>query len=315
MKIFVTGGAGYLGSVIVPELLKKGYQVTVLDNFMYNQNSLLDCCHDQNLTIMRGDANDEALLKEGMGQADAILPLACLTGAPLCDKEPKLAESIILDAVRSIITLRSKDQIIIYPTTNSGYGIGEKDKHCTEETPLRPVSLYGQLKVKVEEEILSAQNSITLRLATAFGISPRMRLDLLVNDFTYRAVHFQYIELFEAHFMRNFVHVRDIAGVFIHCLENFDKMKNETYNVGLSEANISKWQLCEEIKKHVPEFRFEETKSGKDPDQRDYIVSNEKIEKAGFKANISLSEGIEELIKGYKIINQEKSLQVQLANV
>jgi nucleoside-diphosphate-sugar epimerase len=315
MNILVTGGAGYLGSILVPTLLKEGHRVTVIDNFMYHQTSLLDCCYDTNLKIIRGDARDEAILSNEIKEADAIFPLACLTGAPLCDQEPQAAEETIVDAIRMIIGLRSKNQIIIYPTTNSGYGVGEKGKFCTEETPLRPVSLYGRLKVQAEGDVLTAGNSVTLRLATAFGISPRMRLDLLVNDFTYRAAKEKYIELYEAHFKRNYIHVRDVAKAFVHILNHFDKVKNETYNVGLSDANLSKLELCEEIKKHIPEFQFVESNKGTDPDKRDYIVSNEKIEKTGFVPDVSLSKGIQELIKGYRIINQDKYLTSRLTNI
>jgi len=306
MNILVTGGAGYLGSILVPTLLRNGHHVTVIDNFMYNQTSLLDCCIDPNLTVIRGDARDKALIEQNMKKADAVFPLACLTGAPLCVRDPQAAESIILDAVKMILDLRSKKQIIIYPTTNSGYGIGEKGIRCTEETPLRPVSLYGQLKVAAENEILNSGNSITLRLATAFGVSPRMRLDLLVNDFVYRAVYDRFIVLFEAHFKRNYIHVRDVANAFVHSLNHFDKMKNEPYNVGLSDANLSKLELCEAIKNHVPEFYFIESNIGEDPDKRDYIVSNEKIEKAGFKPKVPLSTGIQELVQGYQIIRRNQ---------
>ncbi|OGX47306.1 MAG: hypothetical protein A2243_01810 [Omnitrophica WOR_2 bacterium RIFOXYA2_FULL_38_17] len=306
MNILVTGGAGYLGAVMVPKLLKEGHKVTVLDNFMYDQTSLLDCCYDQDLTIVRGDTRDKVLVKKLLKDADAVFPLACLTGAPLCKKEPEAAKAILLDAVRMILGLKSKDQMVIFPTTNSGYGVGEKGIHCTEKTPLRPVSLYGTLKVDAENAILEAGNGITLRLATAFGVSPRMRLDLLVNDFTYRAVYDRFIVLFEAHFKRNFIHVRDVANAFIHSLNNFDKMKNEPYNVGLSDANLSKSELCAEIKKHVPEFYFVESNIGEDPDKRDYVVSNEKIEKTGFKREVSLSDGIQELVKGYNIIKRNQ---------
>ena len=310
MKILVTGGAGYLGAVLVPALLREGYEVIVLDNFMYNQTSLLDCCYDPNLTIVRGDTRDKPLMTRLIKDVDAIFPLACLTGAPLCKQDPLGAQTILLDAIKMILALRGPDQKIIFPTTNSGYGVGQKDKFCTEETPLNPISLYGQLKVQAEQELLNAGNCITLRLATAFGISPRMRLDLLVNDFAYRAVYDRFIILFEAHFKRNFIHVRDVAKAFIHSLKNFDQMKNEPYNVGLSDANLSKFELCEEIQKHVKEFYFTESKIGKDPDKRDYIVSNEKIEKTGFTPDVSLSAGIEELVKGYQIIKR-----TQYANI
>lgn len=306
MNILVTGGAGYLGSVMVPRLLAAGHQVTVLDNFMYHQTSLLDCCHDEKLTIVRGDARDQRVMEQLMASADAIFPLACLTGAPLCAKEPEAARSTLLGAVQLILNLRSPDQMIIFSTTNSGYGVGEEGKFCTEKTPLRPISLYGRLKVDAEDAILDAGNSITLRLATAFGISPRMRLDLLVNDFTYRAVYDRFVILFEAHFKRNFIHVRDVAKAFLHSLDHFEDMKNEPYNVGLSDANLSKKELCEEIQKHVAEFHFLESDIGEDPDKRDYIVSNEKIEAAGFKPDVSLPDGIKELVKGYQIIKRDQ---------
>lgn len=304
MKILVTGGAGYLGSVLVPKLLKANHKVMVVDNFMYNQTPLLDVCYDDKLEMVSADARDRAVISSAMKKADAIIPLACITGMPACSRDEIAARTTNFEAVKMIVDLKSKSQRIIFPTTNSGYGVGEKGKYCTEKTPLRPVSLYGRLKVEIEKIILDAGNSITLRLATAFGLSPRMRLDLLVNDFTYRAVTDRYIVLFEAHFKRNFIHVRDVAGAFMHALDNFDSMKNEPYNVGLSDANLSKWELCEKIKQEVPGFYFVESKIGKDPDKRDYIVSNEKIEKTRFKPEMSLQAGIKELIKGYKIIRR-----------
>jgi nucleoside-diphosphate-sugar epimerase len=310
VRILVTGAAGYIGSVLCPQLLKEGHEVIAIDNFMYNQSSLLDSCHYETLTIVRGDVRDEALISKYIKNADIILPLACLTGAPICTKDPIAARTVNLDAVKMILSLRSKKQRIIYPTTNSGYGVGQKDKFCDENTPLNPVSLYGQLKTEAETAVLQAGNSITLRLATVFGASPRMRLDLLVNDFTYRAVYDRFIVLFEAHFKRNYIHIRDIARVFIHCLNNFESMKGQPYNVGLSDCNISKRQLCEEIKKYVPQFHIVESEIGQDPDKRDYIVSNEKIESAGFKPKFSLEFGIKELIKAYNILKRN-----QYANV
>ena len=304
MKILVTGGAGYIGSVLVPEILKNGHEVTVIDSFMYNQGSLLDCCYDEKLSVIRGDARDRKLVSEIIKDVDAIFPLACLTGAPICDRDPIAAKTVNFDAIKMILELRSKDQIIIFPTTNSGYGIGQEGIYCTEETPLNPISLYGRLKVEIEKAILEAGNCITLRLATVFGISPRMRLDLLVNDFTYRAVTDRFLVLFESHFKRNYIHIRDVAKAFVHSLENFDKMKDEPYNVGLSDANLSKWELCEEIKKQVPDFYFVEAEVGEDPDKRDYIVSNEKIEATGFKPDYSLQQGIAELIRGYQVIRR-----------
>jgi len=208
------------------------------------------------------------------------------------------------------LELRNNKQMIIYPTTNSGYGIGQEGQMCTEESPLNPISTYGQLKTAVEKELLSSGNSITLRLATAFGISPRMRLDLLVNDFTYRAVNDKFLVLFESHFKRNYIYVGDVARAFLHSLGNFNKMKNEPYNVGLSDANLSKLELCQEIKKQIPGFHFVESKIGEDPDKRNYIVSNEKIEKSGFKPKMSLPEGIKELLKGYQVIKRS-----QFANI
>ena len=314
MRILITGGAGYLGSVMVPVFLKEGHRVVVIDNFMYGQNPLAALKDDRNLTVVKGDVRDEALIKRLLDEPDAIFPLACYTGAPLCDKFPKEAEEVSLKAIGTILKYRSKNQMIIFPTTNSGYGVGEKGKFCTEETPLRPISLYGRLKVRAEEEILNARNGITLRLATAFGVSPRMRLDLLVNDFTYKAVHVGRLKIFEGHFKRNYIHVKDIAKAFKHMLNGFDTLKDEPYNVGLSDANLSKLELCAEIKKQIPEFEFEESKDGKDPDQRDYIVSNEKIEKTGFRPEVSLPAGIAELIGLYRATDL-KTVGYQVANV
>jgi len=306
MKILVTGAAGYIGSILVPTLLKRGDEVIALDNFMYHQTSLLDCCCDEKLTIIRGDARNKELIASCLKDVNTIFPLACLTGAPLCDKDPISARTTNLDAIKLILELRRPDQIIIFPSTNSGYGIGQKDIYCDEETPLNPVSLYGRLKAEAERLILDSGNSITLRLATVFGISPRMRLDLLVNDFAYRAVNDRFMVIFQAHFKRNYIHIRDVVSAFIHCLENFDQMKNETYNVGLSDANLSKWELCQEIKKQVPDFYFAEAEVGEDPDKRNYIVSNAKIEQTGFKPEVSLQAGIKELIKGFKIIRRSQ---------
>ena len=306
MKILVTGGAGYIGSILVPQLLQIGYEVIVVDNFMYGQTSLLNCCNDKNLVVINGDSRNKKLIAEQVKKVDAILPLACLTGAPLCAKDPLGAKSTNFDAINMLLELRSKNQWIIFPTTNSGYGVGEKGKFCTEETPLRPVSSYGKLKIEMEKILLSHENTITLRYATVFGISPRMRLDLLVNDFTYRALNDRYLVLFEASFKRNYLHVRDAARAFMFCLENFEPMKGEPYNVGLSDANLSKFELCQEIQKFIPNFYFIESPIGEDIDKRDYIVSNTKIEAKGFDTKISLKSGIEELIKGYQIIKRNQ---------
>lgn len=302
MQILVTGGAGYIGSVLVPALLAQGHSVTVLDSFLYKQTSLLDCCHYPALTIVRGDVRDEALLTKLVGHADAILPLACLTGAPICDRDPWAAKAVNYDAIRVIAKTTSANQVLIFPSTNSGYGVGEEGIHCTEDTPLRPVSLYGRLKVDVEAALLDRGNCVTFRFATLFGTSPRMRLDLLVNDFTYRAVTDRCLVLFEAHFKRNYLHVRDAARAFMHVLDNYDSMKGKAYNVGLSNANLSKWELCQVIKRHVPQLCVMEAKLGEDPDKRNYIVSNERIESTGYRPAIDLDEGIQELIRGYTVV-------------
>ncbi len=304
MKVLVTGGAGYLGSVLVPTLLAEGFRVQVVDNFMYQQAPLLDCCHHPGFSIARGDARDRSLMAECMKDADWILPLACLTGAPLCERDPWEAQAVNRDAVRLVMELRSPQQRVIFPTTNSGYGIGQKGLHCSEETPLRPLTTYGRLKVEAEQIVLEGGNSLTFRLATVFGISPRMRLDLLVNDFVYRAVSDGFVVLFQADFKRNYIHVRDVARAFLHAIRNFETMKGRPYNVGLSEANLSKRELCEEIKKQVPNFYVTEAAVGEDPDKRDYIVSNERIEGTGFRPTVSLQQGIQELIKGYRIIRK-----------
>lgn len=310
MNILVTGGAGYIGSVLAPMLLEAGHRVTVVDNLMYNQTSLLDCCHHEDFIFINGDARDRDLLRSLLKGADAIFPLACYTGAPLCSRDPIGARSVNFDAIRTLLELRSPSQRIVFPTTNSGYGIGQNGIHCTEETPLNPISLYGKLKVEIEKILLDSENCITLRFATLFGISPRMRLDLLVNDFTYRAVHDRFLVLFEAHFKRNYLHVRDAARAFLHCLEHFERMKGQPYNVGLSDANLSKLELCQAIQKHAPDFYFTEAAIGEDVDKRNYIVSNEKIEATGYKARHSLERGIAELVKGYRILKRN-----QFANV
>jgi len=304
MRILVTGGAGYIGSILVPRLLSLGHDVTVVDSFIYRQSSLLDYCIDKKLQVVRGDARDKDLLSRLVPHADVILPLACLVGAPLCDKDPVGAQTVNRDAVIMLSRLRDRNQMMIFPMTNSGYGVGREGSFCTETSQLRPVSLYGRLKVEVESELMSQGNAVSLRFATVFGASPRMRLDLLVNDFVYRACTDRFVVVFEGHFKRNYLHVRDAADAFIHAIENFDLMKGQSYNVGLSEANLSKLELCAEIRKQVPSFVCLESSVGKDPDQRNYIVSNDKIEKTGYKAMVSLQEGISELIKAYQIIKE-----------
>jgi nucleoside-diphosphate-sugar epimerase len=302
MKILITGGAGYIGSVLTPTLLALGHDVTVVDNFMFRQNSLADCCHHGAFQVVRGDCRDEALMKRLVAAADVIIPLAALVGAPLCDRDPMAARTTNFEAVAMLCQIVSNSQRIIMPVTNSGYGVGEQGKHCTEETPLRPISLYGVTKVQAEEEILQRENSISFRLATVFGVSSRMRIDLLVNDFVYRAFNDRAVVIFEGHFKRNFIHVRDVVRVFIHGLDNFAAMKGRSYNVGLDDANLSKLELCAVIKKHLPKFVFLEAPIGEDPDKRDYIVSNARIAAAGFKPEWNLDRGIQELIKGFTIL-------------
>lgn len=301
-KILVTGGAGYIGSVLTKSLLDKDYQVRVLDNFRYNQASLLDCCYNKNFQLIRGDCREKEQLEKALDGVDVIIHLAALVGAPVCDREPEVAKDTNLESTKLLLSLKSSNQKILFPCTNSGYGIGEKDKFCTEETPLRPITLYGKTKVEAEKEILNAENSISFRLATVFGVSPRMRLDLLVNNFVYIAFKERHLELFEGHFKRNYIHIRDVARAFLHGIENFENMKNEAYNVGLSDANTSKLELCQTIKKHILDFTFVESAKGKDPDKRDYIVSNEKIENTDFKPQFSLDDGIDELVKAYEIL-------------
>jgi nucleoside-diphosphate-sugar epimerase len=302
MRILVTGGAGYLGSILVPTLLEQGHEVTVLDNFMYRQASLAACCANPRFDVVRGDARSADTLRPLLKSVDAVIPLAALVGAPLCDRDAVGATSTNRDAVGTLVQMMSREQRLIYPTTNSGYGVGEAGKYCTEETPLRPISLYGRTKVDAEKIVMDRGNGVSLRLATVFGMAPRMRTDLLVNDFVYRAVYDRFVVLFEAHFKRNYIHVRDVAGAFIHILQTFDKTKGQVYNVGLSEANLSKAELCERIKRHVASFVYLEAPIGEDPDKRDYLVSNEKIEATGWRARHSLDQGIVELIKGYRML-------------
>jgi len=306
MKILITGGAGYIGSVLTLELLKKGFEVTVIDTFMFSQNSLLDCCHFDSFDVVRGDCRDKTLMQKLIKDKDIIIPLAALVGAPLCNRDEIGTITINRDAIALLDEITSKEQKILMPITNSGYGVGQEGIFCTEESPLKPISLYGQSKVDAEKIILDRGEAISFRLATVFGLSPRMRLDLLVNDFTYRAVKDGFIVVFEGHFKRNYIHIRDVVRAFIHGIENFESMKNEPYNVGLSDANLSKIELCNKIKEFVPNFTILEEEIGKDPDQRNYIVSNEKIEKTGFMPEYSLEFGIKELIKGYTIINNNR---------
>ncbi len=305
-NILVTGGAGYLGSTMVPDLLAAGHKVTVLDNFMFKQTSLNHCCHHPNFSVVKGDIRVESSMAPLMKKADVIIPLAALVGAPLCSLDPVGATTVNHDAITLMLKLLSKEQIVLMPTTNSAYGTGDENNYCTEESPLRPISQYAIEKVEIEKSLMQHPKAISFRLATVFGMSPRMRIDLLVNDFTYRAVYDRFVVLFESHFKRNYIHVRDVSRVFQHALVNHDKMKGQIYNVGLSDANVSKKELCEHIQKQLPSFIFIEAQVGKDPDQRNYIVSNAKIEATGFKPAFSLDAGIAELIKGYTMIRNTR---------
>lgn len=310
MNVLVTGGAGYIGAVLVPKLLQAGHAVTVVDNFMFGQASLADCCAYDTFEVVRGDARDEALIRKLLARADVVIPLAALVGAPLCKMDPIGTKTINQDAVEMLCRLASPSQRILMPVTNSGYGIGEKDKYCTEESPLRPISLYGVTKVEAEKAVLERENSVTFRLATVFGMSPRMRIDLLVNDFVYRAVHDRAVVVFEGHFKRNYIHIQDVARVFLHALERFEKMRGKPYNVGLDDANLSKIELCQAIQKHLPQFIYLEAPIGEDPDKRDYIVSNARLASTGFKLEWSLDRGIRELIKGYTILRNSRFANV-----
>lgn len=304
--ILVTGGAGYLGSIMVPDLLAAGYKVTVLDSFLYGQNSLAHVCNNDNFSVVRGDVRVESVVKPLLAKADIVIPLAALVGAPICSRDPVGAQTVNHDSVIMLFKNLSKEQQVLMPTTNSAYGSGEEGNYCTEESPLNPISKYAIDKVEIEKELMQHPNAISFRLATVFGMSPRMRIDLLVNDFTYRAVHDRFVVLFESSFKRNYIHVRDVSRVFQHGIANFDKMKGQVYNVGLSDANVSKKELCERIQKYIADFVFIDAPVGKDPDQRNYIVSNEKLESTGFKQTHSLDFGIQELIKGYTMLRNTK---------
>jgi nucleoside-diphosphate-sugar epimerase len=301
-NVLVTGGAGYLGSVLVGYLLREGYRVTVLDNLLYNQRSLFHYCSHPQFTFVRGDARDEAALRTYLKKADLIVPLAAIVGMKACQRDPETARSVNLQAVVLLNRLRSPQQAVILPNTNSGYGTKSGEVHCTEETPLEPVSLYGETKVQAERELLNSPNALSLRLATVFGPSPRMRLDLLVNDFTYRAVTDRFLILFEKDFKRNYVHIEDVAECFCHCAKSFEAMKGEAYNVGLNEANLSKAELAELIKEFVPSLYVQYAEIGADPDRRNYIVSNDKIKRKGFAARRSLAEGIRQLLQVYQMM-------------
>lgn len=310
MRILVTGGAGYIGSVLTPALLARGWQVTVVDTFAAGEPFLATCCADANFQPVRGDARDMRLMEKLLTNHDVVIPMAALVGAPLCARDEIGAVSLNRDAVRELVRRLSPNQRVVFPNSNSGYGIGEGNAYCTEESPLRPVSRYGRTKVEAEDAVLQQARGISLRLATVFGMSPRMRLDLLVNDLTWRAVHEKAVILFEAHFRRNYIHVRDVVKAFIHALDNYDTMAGGPFNVGLSSANLTKRQLCERIARHVPGFNYLEAPIGEDPDKRDYVVSNEKLEKTGWLPDHSLDAGIQELVKGFQMLRNSRFANV-----
>lgn len=309
-KILILGGSGYLGSILVPYLLSKNYKICVYDNLMYDQTTLLECCQMDNFEFIYGDICDYQKINKIIKKYDIVYPLASIVGAPACNLKPKLSRLINYEAQLNILDNTSKEQIVIYPTTNSGYGIGSKKELCTEESQLNPISEYGKLKVDVEKAFLDKGNSVTLRLATVFGMSPRMRMDLLVNDFVYRAVKDRSIILFEEKFRRNFIHIKDVTNAFEFCIDNYEIMKGEPYNIGLSSANINKLELANKIKEHVKDLHIHIAKIGEDPDKRDYIVSNEKIELLGWHPYKSLDDGIRELIQGYKMIKPNRFTNV-----
>ena len=301
-NILVTGGAGYLGSVAAECLLRAGYAVTVVDKLVHNQPSLFHLCADPDFKFIHGDVRDEAVISSALRNADAIIPFAGVVGASACDRDPWMARSVNLEAIKLINRLRSRDQLVIFPTTNSGYGTKTGDSYCTEDSPLQPISLYGQTKVEAENALLDSPNVISLRLATVFGTSPRMRLDLLVNHFVYAAVTDGYIVIFEKDFKRNYIHIRDVADCMIFCLGNADRMAGRPYNLGLDAANLSKEELALKVKEYVPKFYIHYAEVGSDPDQRNYVVSNQRLRDAGFEAKRSLDDGIKELLKGYSLL-------------
>lgn len=314
MKILITGASGYIGSVLIETLLESytGYRldiekVVAVDNLLYSQTTLTQYCHLKNFEFHKLDVNDYEKMLPLVQEADVIIPLACIVGMPACKKYPELTVSTNQNSIQWLASVTTSKQKIIYPTTNSGYGIGQDGINCTEETPLNPISLYGVTKTEAEKSLLEKGNAVTLRLATVFGVSPRMRLDLLVNDFTYKAYKDNYIVLFESHFKRNFIHIRDVVEAFIFSICRFDTMKGQAYNVGLSSANLSKKELCDLIKIQIPNFYIAESEINEDPDKRNYIVSNDKLEALGWSPTYTLEDGIKELLKAYPIIENSNN--------
>ena len=301
-KILVTGGAGYIGSVLVGSLLDANFEVTVIDNFRYRQNSLGHLYVKKNLNVFNIDVLNFDHYKKYLDNHEIIIPLAALVGAPLCRYQPQLSKLINCNAVKQLIDYCGNEKKIIMPTTNSAYGSGNEKNFCDESSELKPISEYAVDKVELEKYLMDKSNAISLRLATVFGSSPRMRTDLLVNDFVYRAMIDRSLVLFEPHFKRNYIHIQDVARAFLHCINNWHSMKNQIFNLGLEEANLSKLELCEKIKKHFDSFEFFISENGQDPDQRNYIVSNKKILNTGFVTKFTIDDGIQELIKCYKFI-------------
>jgi len=304
MKILITGGAGYIGSRLTSLLLAQGYKVSVIDNLMYRQNSLLDHFSNPNFNFFYGDIRDQYIMKKLLVNHDVVIPLAAIVGAPACDKNPILATEVNVNSLRFLFDNISKGQLILMPTTNSAYGTSIADNLCTEESPLNPISKYARDKVLVETWLQELDSFVSLRLATVFGVSERMRLDLLVNNFVFRAFTDRYLVLFEPNFRRNFIHISDVCRVFELVIQEPGKFIGQVFNVGLSSANLSKVQLAKQIQNYLPDLSIMISESGADPDKRDYLVSNQKIESLGFKPAKNLDNGISELLSAMPFFNE-----------